>query len=143
MDDLYYGDVFGLDYWRFLDVREVEPERGEFIRAGCLVMLYAMASEVCGGSGSYLVLDKKRYAEAKAAVRALPSFNPDMDRLVAAVSGAFKLIDEERSDVDPSPEVQAVFAESTWIHERFVRQYFISRADDFKNNPYYRGVVPE
>ena len=143
MGDLYYGDVFSLEYWHFLQLPGVEPERQQFIRTGCLVMLYAMASEVLDGSGSYLTMDRKRYSEAKAAVRALPSFDPDTDRLVAAVSGAFKLIDENRCDNDVSPEMQDVVAASTWIHKRFVRQYFIGRAADFENNAYYHDSVPD
>ena len=143
MGDLYYGNVFSLEYWQFLQLPGVEPERQQFIRTGCLVMLYAMASEVLDGSGAYLTMDRRRYSDAKAAVRVLPSFDTDTDRLVAAVSGAFKLIDEKRFDNEDSPEVQEVVAASTWIHERFVRQYFISRAEDFENNPYFHSAEPE
>lgn len=143
MGDLYYGNVFALDYWQFLQLPNLEPERQQFIRNGCLVMLYAMASEVLDGSGSYLTMDRKRYSTAKAAVHSLPSFDSDTDRLIASVSGAFKLIDENRFDNEQTPEMQDVVGASTWIHERFVRRYFISRASDFENNPYFRGAPPE
>jgi hypothetical protein len=106
-------------------------------------MLYAMAAEVLGGSGTYLTMNRKRYSDAKAAVRALPPFSSDTDRLVASVSLAFKLIDENRFDNEQTPEMRDVVGASTWIHERFVRQYFISRASDFENNPYFRGAAPE
>lgn len=141
VSDLYYGDVYSLPYWEYLSVSTLEPDQQQFIRNGCLVMLYAMASEVLDGSGSYLTIDRKRYSDAKAAVRALPSLNPDTDRLVSAISGAFKLIDENRFDTEESPEVQDIVAASTWIHERFVRQYFIVRASDFENNLCFRDTT--
>ena len=143
MDDLYYGNVFALDYWQFLQMPGVAPDRQEFICNGCLVMLYAMASEVLGGSGTYLTMDRKRYSAAKSAVAALPSLNSDTDKLVAAVSTAFALIDEQRFANEDTPEMQEVVAASSWIHERFVRQYFISRAADFENNSYFTGTTPE
>lgn len=141
MGDLYYGDVYSLPYWEYLVVSTLEPDQQQFIRNGCLVMLYAMASAVLDGSDSYLTINRKRYSDAEAAVRALPSFNPDTDRLVSAISGAFKLIDENRFDTEESPEVQDIVSVSTWIHKRFVRQYFIDRANDFENNPYFRNTA--
>lgn len=142
MGDLYYGSVYALDYWNFLQIHGIDPKRQQFLRIGCLVMLYAMASDVLDGTGSYLTMDRHRYLAAKSAVRSLPALDPDFDRLVAAVSGAFKLIDEKRFSEENSPEMQDVIAASTWIHERFVRQYFICRAADFESNPYFRGDGP-
>ena len=45
MEDLYYGSVYALPYWRYLNISALETKRQAFIRNGCLVMLYAMASE--------------------------------------------------------------------------------------------------
>ncbi len=143
MGDLYYGDVFALPYWEYLNIPNLETERQAFIRNGCLVMLYAMASEVLDGSGTYLTMERKRYHAARAAVEALPNFDDESNRLIAAVKGSFKLIDEKRGTWDDIPEVQDVISESTWIHECFVRQYFIERTNDFFKNPYFRNEGPK
>jgi len=143
MGDLYYGNVFRHAYWDFLQLPGLDPEREHFIRTGCLVMLYAMASEVLDGSGAYLTINRKRFAEAKAGVGALPPYDPDTDRLVAAVTGAFRLIDQGRFDNETSPDVQEVVGASTWIHGRFVQEYFISRASDFENRPDDGSVPPD
>lgn len=139
MGDLYYGDVYALPYWEYLNVPNVEPERQMFIRHGCLVMLYAMAQEVLDGSGAYLTMDRQRYLAARTAVEALPSFDDETNRLIAAVRGSFKLIDENRGSWEDESDVKNVVAESTWIHERFVRQYFIKNANDFATHPYFQG----
>ena len=140
MGDLYYGNVYSLPYWEYLAVSTLEPEQQQFIRIGCLVMLYAMASEVLDGSGTYLTMDRHKYRAAKSAVNALPEFDADTNRLIDAVRRSFTLIDQKRGAWEDSPEVQDVVAESTWIHERFVRQYFIRHAEQFNSNPYYRAT---
>lgn len=142
MGDLYYGDVFGLPYWDFLQLEGLEPERQAFIRQGCLVFLFAMASELLDGSGSYLKLEGDRYAAAKAAVARLPQCGDDTDRLVDAVSKSFALIDAGGDSFDQSDEAQEIAVATTWIHERFVREYFQSRSREFSENPYFRGEGP-
>lgn len=142
MGDLYYGDIFSLPYWDYLSISNLEPERHTFIRNGCLVMLYAMASDVLDGSGAYLTMDRQRYLAARAAIDALPTYDDESNRLIAAVRNSFKLIDENRGTWEDASDVQDVIAESSWIHECFVRQYFIKRANDFATNPYFRGNEP-
>ncbi len=112
MGDLYYGDIYSLPYWEYLSASHLEPERQAFIRNGCLVMLYAMASEVLDGSGSYLTMDRQRYLAARAAVDSLPTFDDDSNRLIAAVKKSFKLIDEKRGAWEDAADVQDVIGES-------------------------------
>lgn len=143
MPDLYYGNVFGSPYWDYLNVPNIEHEQQAFIRNGCLVMLYAMAVEVLDGIGAYLVMDRTRFDAAKAAVRCLPQFDADTDRLIRVVRGSFKLIDEGKNSSDKSPVAVEVVDASAWIHDRFVKDYFVHRAKEFETNPYFRGERPE
>jgi hypothetical protein len=137
MGDLYYSTVYDSPYWDYLNVLEAEAERQEFIRHGGLVMIYAMASEVLDGSGAYLTMDRHRYKAIATAVNALPEFDTDTNRLIQAVRGALKLINEKRGSWEESPEVTNVVSESSWIHERYVRQYFIDRARAFEQDSFY------
>ncbi|MCP3961419.1 MAG: hypothetical protein GY719_26540 [bacterium] len=143
MGDLYYGDVFNLPYWEYLDFQGPEPEQQEFIRSGCLVMLYAMASEVLDGSGAYLTMDRDRFSGARASVESLRELDGDTGRLAAVVRAALRLVGQEGDLRCSSPEVQEIEAESTWIHERFVREYFNRRTHEFESNAYYQGEIPE
>ncbi|WP_437631342.1 hypothetical protein [Sorangium sp. So ce854] len=143
MGDLYYGDVFGLPYWEYLDVQGLTPEQRDFIRVGCLVLLFAMASDVLDGSGAYLTMDPSRYAAASAAVRSLTGLSDDVDRLAGAVRHAFAMIDAGAGTWDQPAAAMDVNDLSTWIHERFVRRYFEDRAREFSTNPYYRGQGPD
>lgn len=140
MGDLYYGNVFGLSYWDYLQVDGLEPEKAAFIRNGCLVMLYAMASEVIDGSGAYLTMDPARFGSAKTALDRLPSIDDDTDKLADAVRRSLCLA--EADSPDPN-EIRNVEALSTWIHKTFVRVYFTKRANDFEKNPYFHDAVPE
>jgi hypothetical protein len=143
MGDLYYGDVYGLPYWDYLDVQGLEPEQRDFLRTGCLVLLFAMASEVLDGSGAYLTMDQNRYVAASVAVRSLSGFSGDVGRLADAVRQALAMIDAGAGTWDQSDTAAEMNAASTWIHERFVRRYFEDRAKEFSTNPYYRGQPPE
>lgn len=143
MGDLYYGDVFGLPYWEFLDIQGLTAEQRDFLRVGCLVLLFAMASEVLDGSGAYLTMDPSRYAAASAAVRSLTGLSDDVGRLADAVRHAFGMIDAGSGTWDQSDAAAELNTFSTWIHERFVRRYFEDRAKEFSTNPYYRGQGPD
>lgn len=143
MGDLYYGDVFGLPYWEYLDVQGLAPEERDFVRVGCLVLLFAMASEVLDGSGAYLTSDEHRYSAASAAVLSLGGLSGDVARLVDAVRQAFTMIDAAASTWDGSDGAMEMNTFSTWIHERFVRAYFEERAEQFATNPYYRRQAPD
>src|SRR5712691_1560834 len=54
MGDLYYGPVFGLPYWEYLDFPDLDGADREFLRDGCLVMILAMAWDQIDGSGVYI-----------------------------------------------------------------------------------------
>lgn len=100
------------------------------------------AYEELNGSGAFLTVDQQRFHDAQTAVNALPAFDDDSNRLIAVVKSAFKLMDEKRGSWEDAPDVNEVVAASTWIHERFVRRYFIEIADAFTSNPYYHGEGP-
>jgi len=137
MGDLYYGNVYALPYWNYLDNDiALEEERKQFILNGCLVMLYAMCSEIFDGAGSYLTMDPSIFLSAKKAIDSAIAIDDETDRLLTVVRKAFELIEAGRTDWDDM-DVQAVESASVWIHERFVRSYFTKRAEEFKNNPYY------
>lgn len=143
MGDLYYGDVYGLPYWKYLYVQGVTGEKRDFIRTGCLVLLFAMASEVLDGTGSYLSLDQSRYTAASAAVRSLTGLGGDDGKLADAVRQAFAMIDAGAHTWDRSDASMEISTLSEWIHRRFVRTYFVDRAKQFSENPYYRGEGPD
>ncbi|MBK8943123.1 MAG: hypothetical protein IPM79_37370 [Polyangiaceae bacterium] len=128
MGDLYYGDVFGLPYWEHLEMHGVEPDDRAFIRDGCLVMMLCMASECIDGSGSYV---REHVPACLAALDGLSLPGGETQRLIAAVRTALELV--ERG----GPEPPELFAEYTWVHERYVRRYFTDQADDFRTNPYF------
>ncbi len=54
MEDLYYNDVFGEKYWNFLGIQNIENEKTKFIVNGCMLIIYAMQTELIEGTGSYL-----------------------------------------------------------------------------------------
>lgn len=134
MGDLYYGDVFSLPYWEYLDVDGLEPERQRFVCDGCLVMLYAMAVDVLDGSGTYLTMESERYSAVRNALDRLQPNGHATDRLASALRTLIGLIDRDPSREDGSAELMDEVAESTWVHEHFVRRYFIDRVSDFTSN---------
>ena len=138
MADLYYGSVFALPYWEYLDVAGVPDSQRDFLRDGCLVMIFAMALEVIDGSGAYLTMDRARLSSVKEAVAKLQGLDEQRELLVGHVRRAV----EGASNPTPELELEASTA-SVWIHEKFVRPYFETRAQAFRENPYYRGAPPE
>ena len=54
MGDLYYGSVFGLAYWEYIDFPGLDAADHDFVRDGCLVMILAMAGIRLTGSGAYI-----------------------------------------------------------------------------------------
>ncbi len=67
MADLDYGAVFALPYWDYLDVAGVPGSQRDFLRDGCLVMIFAMASVVLDGSSAYRTADRARLRTVKEA----------------------------------------------------------------------------
>lgn len=119
MGDLYYGDVFALPYWEYLNPTGLDPERGEFIQQGCLVMLLAMAWDRIDGSGDYL--DKHREAIHERLRACLP-LSAQSERVLAHVRAAVA------APESPAPEPRGLREESGWVHQAVVRGYFAKKA---------------
>ncbi len=129
MGDLYYGDVYALPYWEYLDFPGIEPEDREFIRDGCLVMILAMAEVCIGGTNSYLL----PYVDAcSTRIDQLKAGDPDTIRLIKAVRLSLQLIR------DGQPATPELYGEFRWVHHRYVRRFFEDRAREFHENPYFR-----
>ena len=98
-----------------LAVEEAEPDSRSFLRAGCLVMIFAMASEVLDGSGSYLTLDAERYQAAKDPLVRLPSAADGTDELASLLRTCFDLIDSGANSWDGSEEIAEVNNGLSWV----------------------------
>jgi len=133
MGDLYYGTVYELPYWNYLDLRDVDEDDRRFLRDGCLVMILAMAWDMVDGSGAYLA---PHIAVCRSALEALPVEDERTAKLVHAVREALESAEAGAA----SPELDAL---SSWAHEEFVKGYFRSVAQEFETNPYYRGAPPD
>jgi len=132
MDDLYYGNVFNLPYWQFLDIKGIDAERRKFIRGGSLVLIFAMVSEEVGGAGHYLSNDRFRYKNCKRNIDAFVPENEDEKLIVNSIKTGFDLIDKNKiGDL-------SMFENTTEIHKRFVRSYFEAIAKNFKTKKYYK-----
>ncbi|MDH3919367.1 MAG: hypothetical protein OEU25_14455, partial [Rhodospirillales bacterium] len=114
MSDFYYGNVYALRYWDFLDVGGIEPDRQSFIREGCLIMILAMAWDMIDGSGAFL---KPRLAEVSAAVEDCSSEDERTRKLLAVVKLGLELASGGRSDTAEFVDL------SNWAHREFVRGY--------------------
>jgi len=133
MGDLYYGDVYALPYWNFLNTNDLPEDKQFFIRNGCLVMILAMAWDEIDGSGSYLAKFAKSCEEA-------------LDRLEVEDEPSTRLLATVRDEVlaiktGDCPD--DLFARSVWVHETFVRGYFKQIAGDFDKDPYFRKKADE
>ena len=128
MGDLYYGDVFSLPYWEFLDWQSIDKDDRSFIRDGCLVMILAMCCEYIDGSGTYI------HHYLKVCQRNLSRVAPDdekSNRLLTTVRLAVQLAQEGK------PESKELTEAMIWVHREYVRGYFRKRVHEFDNNPYF------
>ena len=123
---LYFGEVYDLPYWAYLNVEDIEESRRLFITHGCLVMLLAMSWQMLDGSGGYLWRFLK---EARTAVDACATTDERTLKLLAAVKLALELAAERR---DATPEL---YEQSHWAYREFVNRYFEEAAHDFDANP--------
>jgi hypothetical protein len=134
MGDLYYGNVYALPYWEFLDLqelREVQEEGYEFVRDGCLVMILAMAWEIIDGTGGYL---SRWRDDCERSVSRLTADHTDTEKLIRTVSLALDL--SSRGKLPPR-EIKELSELSDWVHRRYVRGYFKQKAHEFETNPYF------
>jgi len=128
MGDLYYGSVYALPYWRYLDVRDADEDDRAFLRDGCLVMILAMAWDMIDGSGAYLAPHIK---EVRQALRRL---EPDDEQTAKRISAVTRAL----NDAENGSESEEVISLSSWVHEEYVKGYFRGVTHQFDSNPYYR-----
>jgi|WetSurMetagenome_2_1015567.scaffolds.fasta_scaffold13903_3 hypothetical protein len=129
MGDLYYGNVYALPYWQYLDMENLEDAQRKFIRDGCLVMILAMCWDVIDGSGTYLT----QYThECLAAVGQVAPDDESTARLVQTVMMALTAAARPRREPEELREL------SNWVHETYVRGYFWSQSEEFNVNPYFK-----
>jgi hypothetical protein len=125
-DDLFFGDVFKLPYWNFLDITGLDDDQRKFIREGSLVFIYAMVLEEAGGSGAYLSFEGGRLSACRKRIEACHPENEDEKLLLDSIQSGFAIIESgkigDASTYDNSRE----------IHKRFVRKYFTKIAERFK-----------
>ena len=127
MGDLYWGSVYHLPYWEYLELRAEELSRERFIRDGCLVLIFAMAYETIDGAGDYLTgkLDK-----CMAAIDRLDAEDEMTKSLIQAVSDALTFVAgaADLNDAERSTRIHALWQSSLWVHREYVREYFVSMA---------------
>lgn len=115
MGDLYYGDVFNLPYWDYLNLDLPDSEREDFVRDGCLVMILAMAWEFIDGAGNYIQF---RFSACHNAVSKIIILDEKMDKLVRTVKLALETVEQEAAESDELIEL------SSWVHKVYVEGYF-------------------
>ncbi|MEM7224857.1 MAG: hypothetical protein AAF495_17895 [Pseudomonadota bacterium] len=122
---LYFGEVYNLPYWAYLNVENVDESRRLFIAQGCLIMLLAMSWQMLDGAGGHLWPFRD---DAKSAVDACSTTNERTLKLLATVKLALQLVAERR---DPTPEL---VEQSEWAYREVVNAYFEEAAHDFDAN---------
>jgi hypothetical protein len=132
MEDLYYGDVYDLPYWEYFDLKNLEENKRRFIREGCLVLIYAMISEVVSGSGTYLTIKKERYLNCKKGINSIIIENEKEKLIIDLIKQGLESIDQNKHNSSILDE------KSTEIHQLFVREYFNKISSEFKNNEYFK-----
>jgi hypothetical protein len=122
MGDLYFGDVFKLSYWNFLDIKHLDGGRRKFIRRGSLMFIYAMVLEEAGGSGAYLSFEGGRMSACRKRIEECEPEDDDEKLLLDSIKSGLAIIEADTIG-DAS-----VYGNSAEIHDRFVRGYFIDIA---------------
>ncbi len=130
MGDLYWGSVFALPYWEYLDWRALEDRDRTFIREGCLVMLLTAAWDQIDGSGNFI---NRHIPACRAAIARVEADTPESENLLRAVRLA---LDAAEAGSDSGEELDEL---STWVHVHYVRGYFERIAAEFRTNPYFGG----
>jgi hypothetical protein len=125
MGDLYYGSVYALPYWQYLNMERLDDSQYKFIRDGCMVMILAMCWDVIDGSGGYLT---KFLDECIAAVgRGVPD-DEHTAKLLKTVTMALATVPGGGRVPEDLREL------SSWVHKTYVRRYFSSIAQEVNVN---------
>ncbi len=128
MSDRYYGPVFALPYWEYLDFPGLEAADREFIRDGSLVMLLATAFDIIDGSGGHIY---PHISACQAALARLDCQDEDTLKLVKWVRLALAIA--ERGCVRGIRTYRSIVMGSQAICSGYFRRI----ADGFDNNPYF------
>ncbi len=118
MGDLYWGSVYSLPYWEYLNPGELEGELDRqpsvFIQNGCLIILLAMCLQKLDRNGSFI---DDKLARIKDAVKACKPEGGDSQRLLSILIDALDRVERgEESDAD-------LHAQSRWVHSQFVQPF--------------------
>ncbi len=130
MGDLYYGTVYQSRYWMLLYRMDLDDERRQFVRDGCLTLILAMCWEMIDGTGRS---PEPYIPECRAAVSALSPNDARGTRLRQVVLSALDAAEE-------GAEPDSLMSESIWVHEVVIKEYFRSRTREFETNPYFTGT---
>lgn len=126
MGDLYWGDVYSLPYWEYLEPVFLEDHQAMFIKNGCLVMILAMAWEKIDGAGSYI----DSYIEPiEKAIETFVALDEEQWRLLNAVRLAISEV-KGKTLIDASNKLQD---ETHWVAHEIVGGYFIANARQFEH----------
>jgi hypothetical protein len=134
MGDLYFGEVYNLPYWEYLDVESldlhIDDNERDFIIESCLVMILTMAWEQIDGAGCYInnKVDK--------ILQCLKSFIPKNEKQIELQRIALNAVDLAANSSNELDE--QVYKESIWVHKEFIRNYFRHIVYDFDNNSYFK-----
>lgn len=134
MVDLYYGSVFALPYWEFLDLDDLDLDDKDFIRDGCLVMILAMAWDFIDGPGNYIC---RHIASCRAALSKVVPFDESTEKLIQTVTLALDTVEQEKLASNELVE------QSSWVHKEYVEGYFRKMVNEFENNPIYKRKAPK
>jgi hypothetical protein len=126
--DLYFGDVFKLPYWNFLDIKCLDASRRKFIREGSLMFIFAMVLEEAGGFGAYLSFEGGRLSACKNKIEECEPENDDERLLIGSIKSGFAIIENNKiGDV-------SLHDDPAEIYEKFVKKYFSEMSENFKEN---------
>jgi hypothetical protein len=118
MGDLYWGSLFSLPYWNYLQVDGLEDERAKFMCDGCLVLILAMAFAALDSSDNYIVPFVPACRNAVEKLKGSDSWSETHTKLMSVVETALNSV--ERGDESN----EKLEAQSRWVHSEFVMGYF-------------------
>jgi hypothetical protein len=128
MGDLDYTNLYTLPYWNCITNTGLDWRSDAFIREGSLVMLLSMAWDCLDGSGSYLI---PNLSCAQASVASVTATDDQTTQLRTVVGTALNTVSSGQTEPAKLRE------DSGWVHDTYVKGYFIQRARDF-GKAYYK-----
>lgn len=119
MGDLYYGSIFSLPYWNYLNPIGLDLDRGVFVQEGYLVMLLAMAWGQLDSSVASLEKHRQVLSTSISCCRPLGQYGLRLLNHVRTVIESALTADQSNFDL--------LLNESAWVHRTFVRGYFLKQ----------------